>query len=321
MNRMAKWYMGSGPRSLNIFTTNRCNFSCAYCNRNIKDDSPTFKNKYTGSCDFKYEYLKCLLDKYPSIKRVSFVGIGEPFLIHDIIEMAKLAKKYNKKTSAITNASLLHHYWGNIAESFDSISISIHGTNAIDLSNNSNVGSAIFDQLIYNINYLALVESKLNPSMIIRASVVILKSDMNRLENTANFCIKNNIKTLDLQNYLPYDIRDRNMCIFDNDTMYINYIDNLINKYRNLIKINRPILIKRDFKTMSNSCDSFFNMLRVDGFGHICGCARMLIPCAENGNFRVERDVWNNSYFKTGRKNLLANQHISECCRYCPDAQ
>lgn len=321
INRTVKWYMRSGPQTLSVFTTNRCNYSCCYCNRNVKSDSPTIENKYIGNCDFKYPDLKDILDKYPSIRNVSFVGIGEPFLTPDLIPMAKLAKQYKKATSVITNGSLLHHYWGKIAESFDSISISIHGTDAVDLSTIANVDASIFSQVVHNINYLIFTESKLNPTLRIRASVVIIKSQLDRIANAAQFCVQNAIPTLDLQNYLPSDIRDGGKCLFSDEFKYIKCIDDLIETYKDSLKINRPVLIKRNPKLMLNSCDSFFSTLRVDGFGHISGCPRILIPSAVNGNFKVEKDVWNNAYFKKAREKTINNEYMSECCRYCPNAQ
>lgn len=64
------------PTKLNIFTTNQYNFSCWYCSRNIRDDSPDANNRYDYKSEFHLEDLRFLLDKYPSIRFVSYVGIG-----------------------------------------------------------------------------------------------------------------------------------------------------------------------------------------------------------------------------------------------------
>ncbi|EHQ36696.1 radical SAM protein [Methanoplanus limicola] len=147
---LIRGYIPPKPISLNIFTTRRCNFSCNYCSRNLSINSSVFEGESILKSDFKIEGLKKILIKYPSIRSVSFVGVGEPFLVKDIIEMASLAKKSGKKTSVVTNGSLLHRYFGQIGASFDSISVSLHGLNPDDFSKTTGVDSLVFKQIEKN---------------------------------------------------------------------------------------------------------------------------------------------------------------------------
>jgi len=310
------------PTILNIFTTNRCNFSCFYCSRNVRDSVPGLESRrYDYHSDFQYNDLEFLLGKYPSIQKVSFVGIGEPFLNKDLLTMAEFAKSMQKVVGVITNGSLLHRYRKKIGPRFDEISISLHGLSAEELKNISCVEHAVFHQLIDNIKYLVQEECRSYPSLDVRASVVVLKNNLNRVRQAVEFCVKNSLPVIDLQNYLPYSLTDYENCLFDDDSPYINFLQSLKQEFDGKIKINLPPLIKRRDNDVAWDCLSFFNTLRVDGLSQVSGCARMLVPQRENGNFRLESDVWHNKYFQEMRGRFGRRQDLPKCCRYCPEAQ
>ena len=320
-NLLQKGIIKPKLRQLNIFVTNRCNFSCFYCNRNVNDKLLGVSYKYKNGSDFKFDDLILLLNKYPTITRVSFVGIGEPFLNKDLLLMAQYAKMNGKYTSVITNGSLLHQFWGEIGKSFDSISISLHGLSPIELHIIAGVKEQIFQQFSENIQYLCFKEKKQYPHLSIRASVVMLKNNLSRVRSAANFCVENSITELDIQNFLPVDLNDSNNCVFDDEPQYKNFINELIEDYTGTLKINSPTLIKRDKKNLSWNCTTFFNTLRVDGLGQVCGCCRIMIPKAENGNIHYDSDVWNNTYFIQMREKFWYPNRLPECCRFCPDSQ
>jgi len=309
------------PTSLSVFTTNRCTFSCSYCSRNINDDAPGVENRYKVGSDFHLEDLRLLLDKYPSTKKIYFVGVGEPFLVENLLVMARLAKDRNKFVAVVTNGSLLHRYWGRIAPSFDQISISLHGLTASELKAISHVSEEVFDQFVANVRYLVQKERLLNPSLEVRASVVVLKENLDRVRRAAEFCAENSLPELDLQNFIPAGLESFENCIFDSDSEYVYFIDELIKKFAGLVKINPPTLIKRNGNALAWGCITFFNTLRVDGLGNISGCPRIMVPMAKNGNFREEPDVWKNAYYTEMRKRFRFKQNLPDCCRYCPEAQ
>jgi len=309
------------PTSLSVFTTNRCTFSCFYCSRNIDDDAPGAEYRYKDKSDFHLDDLRLLLDKYPSTKKVYFVGVGEPFLVKDLLAMARLAKDRNKYVAVVTNGSLLHRYWGSIAPLFDQISISLHGLTASELKTISHVSEEVFDQFVANARYLVQKERFLNPSLDVRASVVVLKENLGRVRRAAEFCAENSLPELDLQNYIPVGLEEFENCIFDSDSDAIHFIDELIKKFAGLVKINPPSLIKRNGNTLAWGCVTFFNTLRVDGLGNISGCPRIMVPMAKNGNFREGPDVWESAYYTDMRRRFRFKQNLPHCCRYCPEAQ
>lgn len=309
------------PIQLNVFVTNRCNFSCSYCNRNIDPQSPGNVYRYTDGSDFKCEDLVYLLKKYPTIRGVSFVGIGEPFLNPDLLPMARYAKKTRKITNVITNGSLLHKYQGEISKDFDSISISLHGMSPEELQKVAGVKEHVFRQFVNNVADLVENEKKSSPGFIVRSSVVLKKNNLNRLKNAAKFCFDHNLPILDIQSYIPLNLNDRNQCLFNDETNIIEFIDGLILEYKGSVKINSPEYLKRKENNFFLGCTTFFNTLRVDGSGNVCGCCRIMIPKPENGNIHLDQDVWNNQYFSTMREKWKIRRDLPECCKYCPDSQ
>jgi MoaA/NifB/PqqE/SkfB family radical SAM enzyme len=309
------------PACLNVFTTDRCNFSCFYCSRNVDDDAPGVENKYHDKSEFHTPDLEFLLKKYPTIGHVSFVGIGEPFMIKDLLPMAKLAKEQHKFVSVITNGSLMHRYWGQVGLFFDDISISLHGLTAEELQAVAKVKRPVFNQMVDNVRYLMEQERRLNPSMKVHASVVYLKQNLPRVKEAAAFCQENLIPELDVQNYLPYGLDDSENCLFDDEVEHINDLDEIVREFAGRVKINFPTLIKRKEADLDWGCMSFFNTLRVDGLGHVSGCSRVMLPLEQNGNFRGETNVWENDYFADYRKRFQTGRNVPECCRYCPEAQ
>jgi MoaA/NifB/PqqE/SkfB family radical SAM enzyme len=309
------------PENLSIFTTSRCNLSCFYCSRNVPDDSSGSINRYDDKGDFKHDDLLLILQKYPGIQHVSFVGIGEPFLNKDLLRMAEYVKQSKISTSVITNGTLLHNFWGNIGPCFDSISISLHGLTAKELTEISGVPESTFEQFVKNIKYLVEVEKKTNPNLKIRASVVFLKENRERVTQAAEFCVQYGITELDIQNYLPISAEDGHNCVFDDEKHHIDFMKNLVNNYQKKLHINMPKYIKRNTVQMNWGCHTFYKTLRVDGLGQISGCTRILPPSSMNGNIHEDINVWNNEYYRNMRKKFRIKKGIPDTCRYCPDAQ
>ncbi len=310
-----------GPTVLNVFTTDRCNFSCTYCSRNLEDSSTGVSNRYEDRSEFRLDDLETLLDRYPSIAEVSFVGIGEPFLVPDLLPMARRARARGKRTLVITNGSLFGAHWGEIATAFDSISVSLHAFSATELKAVARVRESLFEEWCEDLRRLVAAEAPLNPDLEISASVVMKRSSLERAEAAAGLCASVGFRALELHNYLPYGLDDATECLFDDDVEAANTIAEVKKRYRGRLSIAGPVLVRRDESRLSRSCISFFHVLRADGLGQVSGCNCIMVPRAENGNWRDDPAVWENAYFHRLRSAFRSRAGIPECCRYCAEAQ
>ncbi|RMH56170.1 MAG: radical SAM protein [Candidatus Hydrogenedentota bacterium] len=326
MGRLKKWASlfrrtPQDPAVLNIFTTEKCNFSCHYCSRELADDVPGIDHRYQGEGFFRQKDLEVLLERYPGIKEVDFVGIGEPFLVPELFPMARCAKNAGKRTGVITNGSLLHRYWGEIGEVFDIVSVSLHGLNAEELEEVAGVKPALFQRFVENISILVKKEIRQHPKLCVEASVVPLKSDMSRIVRAAEFCLEVGLPKMTIHNYLPYGLNDVEECLFDDDEVEWKVLQDLKERFAGKLEIILPVPIKRNEDEMDWGCRSFFQILRVDALGRVCGCHRIMVPREENGNWRTDSGVWKNEYFERMRRAFRRKEGIPKCCRYCPEAQ
>ncbi len=73
--------MDDRPRKLNIEITTRCNLNCAMCMRNVWKE---------GSGDMSLDTYRALLPAFPELESANIIGIGEPLLHNDVIEMIRL---------------------------------------------------------------------------------------------------------------------------------------------------------------------------------------------------------------------------------------
>ncbi|MDY6944065.1 MAG: radical SAM protein, partial [Pseudomonadota bacterium] len=117
--------MEDTPRKLNIEVTTKCNLNCAMCVRTVWQED-------TG--DMSLETFNALSSAFPKIESINLIGIGEPLIHPDIIEMIKIGKNLlppEGKLSLTTNAMLIDQ---NIAQKLvelkvDDIIVSIDSAN------------------------------------------------------------------------------------------------------------------------------------------------------------------------------------------------
>ncbi len=93
--------MDDKPRKLNIEVTTRCNLDCAMCMRKVLREEPG---------DMSLDTYKALLPVFSGIEAINVIGIGEPLLNENILEMIRLGKTHlppNGSFSLTTNATLI----------------------------------------------------------------------------------------------------------------------------------------------------------------------------------------------------------------------
>ena len=94
--------MDDSPKKLNIEVTTKCNLNCIMCMREVLQEE-------TGNMPL--ETYRALLPAFSQIETVNLIGIGEPLMNEDIIEMIRLGKEHlppNGTFSLTTNAALIN---------------------------------------------------------------------------------------------------------------------------------------------------------------------------------------------------------------------
>ncbi len=167
----------TAPFLVQIFPIYACNFKCNYCLFQIDKARRHFISDKIVM-DFAL-YKKCIDDmvkSWPKVKLVRFVGIGEPLLHPNIIDMVKYTvdKNVAQIVEIITNASLLTPKMSEalIAAGLSRLVVSLQGTSKEKYKTTSRV-DLDFDRFVKNLKYffehkgkaqmyLKIVDSALN---------------------------------------------------------------------------------------------------------------------------------------------------------------
>jgi len=146
------------PLLMQIFPIYRCNFRCKYCTFSIDKDKRGF---ISDKEIFPLDLFKRIINDsvyFPSkIRVLRFVGMGEPLLHPDILEMIAHAKDSNKfeRIELLTNGSLLTQKISDslISAGLTKLLISIQGTSKEKYKEISGV-NLNFNDFINNIRYI-----------------------------------------------------------------------------------------------------------------------------------------------------------------------
>ena len=140
-----------------MFPVYACNFKCDYCLNSLpKEEHGYISNKIFMDLSL---YKKCIDDiaKFENkLKALLFVGMGEPLLHKDIVEMVRYAKEKDIADSIeiVTNGALLNNSLSKmlIEAGLDRLRISIQGVSKEKYKKTSNV-DIDFEEFVQNINY------------------------------------------------------------------------------------------------------------------------------------------------------------------------
>lgn len=140
--------MEDKPRKLNIEVTTRCNLNCIMCLSRVWKE---------GSGDMSMETFKALLPALPELEAVNIIGIGEPLLNPNILEMIRLGKASlppNGTFSLTTNATLIDDEMAGqlVASGIDAIVVSVDGATPETFS--AIRKDAALDQVLRNVDRL-----------------------------------------------------------------------------------------------------------------------------------------------------------------------
>ncbi|MCL2431669.1 radical SAM protein [Candidatus Bathycorpusculum sp.] len=130
--------------------TDKCNLRCKHC-----------YGEFTGSCVLTMSDIELVLNNLLSLncKRVTLSG-GEPFLVKEIFEFAKMFKDKGMQVGVVTNGTVVSQYSKDNFDVFDYIQISVDGSKEI---HEKIRGNGTFDRAIDSIKVLK--EYNLNLAM------------------------------------------------------------------------------------------------------------------------------------------------------------
>ncbi|MFA6990348.1 MAG: LAGLIDADG family homing endonuclease, partial [Candidatus Gastranaerophilaceae bacterium] len=246
-----------------------------------------------------------------------FCGFAEVLMhpeLQSIINFCKDGKAYPAKfVGVISNGSYLTEKLPDLIKAPyrpNYISVSINGYDQESHSQNTGTKD-LWDKVVEGIKMLA------KSNITCYVSYICTKEKIKHVGKVLNLLASIDPKiTLHLHNLLPHS-KDltwfkENVLTEENDLDTIKSLKGLPNA--NMIGI-LPTPISFDESKQSNRCNSFWNLVNIDGNGHVGGCCSVFAPCKENGHI-LDSILWFNEYFESNRK-AIAENAMSPQCRYC----
>ena len=191
--------MEDKPRKLNIEVTSRCNLNCDMCMRKVLMEE---------SGDMSLQTYKALLPVFPELESVNVIGIGEPLLNDNIIEMIRLGKKHlpPKGTFSITtNATLIDDRMAKelVSSGLDDIVISVDG--ATPATFNDIRKKATFNEVMSNIERLNQAKKGLKSKLPrLGFEFVAMRKNIEELPALVDLAARYGVSFIIVTNLLPH---------------------------------------------------------------------------------------------------------------------
>ena len=288
------------PFVVQIFPVYACNFKCKYCIFSVKKSKRGFiSDKIMMSLDL---YKKCVDDMThfnSKIKVLRFVGIGEPLLHKNIVEMVKYTAHKNiaNTIEILTNASLLVPELSDklINAGLNRLVVSIQGT---DCKKYKDVCDADidFDKFISNLRYFYKHKNDVQVYIKIVDTALDGKNDKEKFYKIYGECCD----TIAVEHTVPIHTG-----IDYNDVLKKN--DN-----QTLTQFGLPV---KDVKI----CPQPFFTMQINPDGKVVPCYSFEYPCIVGDcSLQSVTEVWNGKVFQKIRHDMLeGSDKVSEICREC----
>lgn len=290
------------PVSIGIDPGNICNLKCPLC--------PTG----SGNLNYKRSFMdlatfKTVIDKIPSLKRISLFNWGEPFLNKEIFEMIKYAKNKKIFVTVHSNFSLKkdNNFFVNIVQSgLDNLTLSIDGAFQARYEK-FRVGGDL-DLVISNIKTLIDVKNQYQS----KKPEIIWKYTINQFNEqeidvakkiAAQIGIKfitSKVEVHDMPDaFFDTPITERNQQWLPKNQEYIHELS-----------VNRP-------------CDRLFTSLVVNPDGKVFPCCYLTDENNVFGDLLKDdfQDIWQNDKFRYSRNLFTNKKHstkpVKTACSQC----
>lgn len=310
------------PVWLHFYVSSRCNFRCRFCTNHAEGGTGKVEIGYHKPVkDLTLSVVKQAVDTFDRAMVCTFCGVGEPFLNGELFEMISYAKSKKMITEVITNGSLLGpEQRQKILESgLDRLTISLLESDEEVYQYIINTRKKYFNQIKSDISSLIAARGPAGSRPEIKISRVLTKSSLSKAEDFIKLGVELNVDKVVFHNLIFAEITafELSECLFaEQETA--DLFNELGNKYRSLIKIEFPTLIKKDRADKRPKCQWYWKNMCVDAAGNVSGCGRFITPKEAYGKF-TDKDAWNNSHFKEMRNTFIKNE-ILECCSNCVES-
>ena len=288
----------SAPISCTLFMTDRCNFKCLGCRRNLVG--------VETSGDMTVATVKKLLSLYPSIRSFSVSGQGEPTLCSGFVDVVDFLKREGKHVGVVTNGTNPETLLSLTCQP-DYTSISLYGYD--NESYLTYTGVAAYDTVTDGFKRL---KGKLGS---VGFSYIVTRENYSQLDNLLALCDKLEPDFLHLVNYLASTPENREVerMITVKDAKIIDYLEKVC-AGRAYVKV-KPIFV--DLDSPAFRCSSYAWKINLDGDGNIGGCQRQVPPSARFGNIFQDEDPYNSSEMRRLRRMIRQKSHPHAECRLC----
>lgn len=298
-NNLAENLPLSTPYVVQFFPIYACNFTCKYCHHSIPQKERKFVTDWPVMEYSLFE--KCIKDltKFPEkVKTLRFVGMGEPLLHKDIVQMVQYAKEKEvaEKVEILTNGSLLTHEMsdGLIRAGLDRLVISLQGTNAKKYQDVCNV-TIDFDVFVDQIRYF--FEHKKNTHLYLKIVDIALEDEEDKKRY---FKIFGSIcDSIGIENAVP---------IFPD----VTYNDDL--EMTEGVKTQFGLPVKH-----VKVCPQAFYTMQINPDGKVVGCYAVYYPrILDDCNNKSLLEIWNGEGYTLFRRQMLdGRKNVCEFCEQC----
>lgn len=286
------------PYVVQFFPIYACNFRCRYCHFSVPKEERCFVTDRVAMSMALYK--KCVHDlaMFPDkIRTLRFVGMGEPLLHPDIVEMVRLAKVRGVANTVemLTNGSLLDNSKadGLIDACLDRLVISIQGVSTAGYFETSGVKldfCHFVDQLAY------FYKKKRHTHVYIKIVDVALHGDTEKEIFLKTFGDISD--SIGIESAVP---------IFTG----VAYNDELSKK---------PAVTQFGTEVLDVPiCPQPFYTLQVNPDGKVVGCHSIAYPTilGDCNNNSIE-EIWNGEKYNSFRRRMLKGRdRVCEICRDC----
>ncbi len=289
----------TNPIEATLFLTNKCNFRCEGCKRQIEG-----VNVYK---EMTVETVKRLLTVYPLLRGVCLAGLGEPTLCSHFGDIVNYLINSGKYVGVVSNGSNVESLIG-LKSHPNYVSISLYGYDRD--SYEKAVKLDVFDLVVNNFSLMRRHLSNIGFSYFIN------KKNYKDLKEIIHIARESGADFLHITNYLAYDISEKEeveKIITVNDKDIIAEIDCLLSCLN--LPGARPVYV--DIDNFIFNCPSYRTLINVNGAGDLSACQRQISPSSEFGNIFDDKDWYNEGLIQECRAKIRSGQYPHENCKYC----